>query len=177
MTENEIPVTDSETVDIEPDVTVVDVRGEKEIGFKGMKHLEMSEEDKDKIHEVYSGIIIELDDIKDEFKGVDRAWHVGRVLQEHDVQSNPDMTFVELGAYNTISQMYARRLRYAENIYRFWPEKNYDPQHSVTALGELASRARNEHRIDEAKRGYARLLEHGEMLVHGLALQVAFLRV
>lgn len=164
MSEQEITVSESDTVDVEPDVTVVEVRGEKEIGFKGMKHLEMAESDKDKIHDVYSDIIIELDDVNDSFEGVDRAWHVGRVLQTHDVRSNPEMTFVELGAYNTIDQMYARRLQYAENIYEFWPEQDYDPEHSVTALGELASRARTENRVTEARNGYSRLLENEEML-------------
>lgn len=150
--------------EVDPDVTVLEVRGEKQVGFKGMKHLEMPEEEKDKIHDVYADIIIELDDIKDEFIGADRAWHIGRVMDEYDVQDNPDMTLEDLGAFNTIEDMYARRLFYGRYIYEFWPDQQYDPRHSITALGELASRATNSDRIEEARNGYERIVTADEKL-------------
>jgi|AntRauMinimDraft_4_1070384.scaffolds.fasta_scaffold02104_1 hypothetical protein len=153
-----------DTPDIEPDITVMEVRGEKEIGFMGMKHLELPEEEKDKIHNVYADIIIELDDIKDEFMGADRAWHIGRVMAEHSVDENDDMTLADLGAFNTIDDMYARRLQYARNIYEFWPDKQYDPGHSVTALAELASRATGKGEEETARAGYERILNAGEDL-------------
>lgn len=153
-----------DTPEIEPDITVMEVRGEKEIGFMGMKHLELPEDEKDKIHNVYADIIIALDDIKDEFRGADRAWHIGRVLDEYNVSGNPDMTMTDLGAFNTISEMYARRLIYARNIHEFWPDKQYDPRHSVTALGELVSRARNKDIEETMRSGYNRLLDADEDL-------------
>lgn len=149
---------------IEPDITVMEVRGEKEIGFMGMKHLELPEGEKDKIHNVYAGIIIALDDIKDEFQGADRAWHIGRLLDEYDVSENPDMTMTDLGAFNTIETMHSRRLIYARNIYEFWPDKQYDPRHSVTALGELVSRARGKDITENTLSGYNRLLAADEEL-------------
>lgn len=161
--EFELPGEDSQP-DIDPDVTVIEVRGEKEIGFKGMKHLEMPEEEKDKIHDVYAEIIIELDNIKDEYVGADRAWHVGRVMDEYDVQNHSEMTLEDLGAFNTIEDMYARRLFYARYIYEFWPEQQYDPRHSITALGELASRAVNADRETEARSGYERVVSNDEVL-------------
>lgn len=155
---------DEKRPDVEPEVTVVEVRGEKSVGFKGMKHLQMPEERKDKIHDTYADIIIELDEVKDEYVGVDRAWHIGRVLDEYDVQNNDDMTLEELGAFNTIDDMYARRLFYARAIYSFWPDQEYDPRHSVTTLGELASRATNADRAEEARRGYRRILDADEQV-------------
>lgn len=165
MTENGLNIPDdTEGPEIDPDVTVMEVRGEKEIGFLGMKHLELPEEEKDKIHTVYADIIIALDDIKDEFDGADRAWHIGRVLDEYNVVDDPDMTMTDLGAFNTIKEMHTRRLVYARNIYEFWPDKQYDPRHSVSALGELVSRARNKDKMEKTRRGYNRLLDANEEL-------------
>lgn len=155
---------DNDRPEIDPDITVMEVRGEKEIGFMGMKHLNLPEDKKDKIHDVYADIIIELDNIKDEFTGADQAWHVGRVLNEYNVDENDDMTYTDLGAFNTIDEMYARRLTYARNIYSFWPDKQYDPRHSITALGELVSRARGKNITDQMRNGYNRLLNADEDL-------------
>lgn len=151
--------------EIDPDVTVIEARGEKKIGFKGMKHLQMPEPEKDKIHKIYRDIIIEFDQIKDEYTGVDRAWHLGRVMTEYDVRDDDEMTVTDLGAYNTIEDMYARRLSYARHIHAFWPRQKYDPRHSVSALGELASRASNSDRTEEASLGYTRILDHDEELI------------
>jgi len=150
--------------DIDPDVTIREVRGEKEIGLMGMKHLQMTEQDRDRIHDVYSDILIELDDLDDEFTGAERAWQVGRVLAEYEVAEDDEMTLKELGIYNTLEQMYARRLFYARKIYAFWPDKGYNSQHTVSALGEFASRALNQGREDEATAGYQRLIESGDNL-------------
>lgn len=165
MTDGSLDLPDEENrPEIDPDVTVIEVRGEKEIGFKGMKHLEMPEAKKDEIHDVYTDIIIELDDIKDEYDGADRAWHVGRVMEEYSVQERDDMTLEDLGAFNTMDDMYARRLFYARYIYEFWPDQQYDPRHSVATLGELASRATNSDRVEQARNGYGRIMDHEEIL-------------
>lgn len=155
---------EDERPEVDPDVAVLEVRGEKQIGFKGMKHLEMTEEKKDKIHEVYADIIIELDDIKDQYTGADRAWQIGRVIDEYGVQHHDNMTLTDLGAFNTIEDMYARRLQYACGIYEFWPGRQYDPRHSIAVLGELASRAMNNERDEQARKGYRRLMERDEPL-------------
>lgn len=164
MAGNGLQRPDDSKPDIDPDVTIREVRGEKEIGLMGMKHLQMTEEDRDRIHDVYGDILIDLDDLDDAFSGADRAWHVGRVLAEYDVAGHDEMTLKELGIYNTLEQMYARRLFYARKIYRFWPEKGYNPQHNVSALGEFASRALNQGREDEATAGYRRLVESDDNL-------------
>lgn len=160
-----IDIPDANTVpEIDPEVTVSDVRGQKRLGFKGMKHIQMDDSEMDRIHDVYSDIIIELDDVKETYTGADRAWHIGRVMDEHGVQEDAEMTLEELGAFNTIDDMYARRLFYARYIYEFWPDQQYDPRHSVSALGELASRAVNNDRVEQATRGYQRLVAAGEDL-------------
>lgn len=169
MTGEDVPLSenlesDGEGPQIDPDVTVIEVRGEKQVGLKGLKHIGMSESDKDHIHDVYDNIIIALDDVKDEFRGVDRAWHIGRVMEEYGVRENDEMTLEELGAFNTIDDMYTRRLFYARYIYEFWPDQQYDPRHSVSALGELASRALNGGWETEVKAGYKRILDHDEEL-------------
>jgi len=156
-----------EQPDIEPDIEIMEVRGETEIGFMGMKHVQMPEEEKDKIHDVYADIIIDLDDIKNEYEGADRAWHIGRILDEYNVTENDEMTLEDLGAYNTIGDMYARRLFFARYIFDFWPDQGYDPEHSITALGEFASRALNQEREEQARNGYERLMAQNEPLTKG----------
>lgn len=150
--------------EIDPDISIMEVRGEKELGFMGMKHVEMSEEEKDRIHEVYSDILIDFDDVKDEYEGVDRAWHIGRLMDEHDVYDRDEITLTDLGAFNTMDDMYARRLFFARFIYEFWPNQRYDRQHSIRVLGELASRATNQGREDEAYEGYQQLVMADEDL-------------
>lgn len=164
MTTNDIDIPDDTEPDIEPDITVIDVRGEKQVAFRGLDQLHIPESDKDEIHDIYGDIIIALDAVKDRYVGPDRAWHVGRILDEFDVQNDDDISLKELGKFNTIDDMYARRLFYARYIYTFWPDQNYDPRHSTTALGEFASRALNSDRTEQSKRGYNRLHDAGEDL-------------
>lgn len=150
--------------DVEPDVTVIEVMGEKKLGFEGIKHLEMPEEQKDKIHDTYSNLIIDVDDLKDTFSGADLAWNVGRVLDEHNVEANPDMKLGEIEAYCTLEKLHGRNLEFARYIYRFWPNQEYNPIHSMTALGELATRAHRSNRVEQAQSGYQRLRKHEEPL-------------
>lgn len=153
-----------ENEDFTPNVRVMEVRGEKEVGFLGVEHVQMDEEEKERVHDIYEDIIIALDDVDREYAGADRAWHLGRVLDEFDVSDRDDMTIEDIGRYNTMDDMYPRRLALARCIYEFWPEQGYNPQDSVSALSEFASRALNQGRVEEAHAGYQRLHETGETL-------------
>lgn len=146
------------------DVSVVEVRGKKRVGFDGLEHLKVDEQVKDELLERYEYLILALDDVADEHPaGPDRAWHIGRILDEHNVSESSDITIADIARYNSIG-VDKRRMSYCRNIYHFFPNRGYDPSHSVTALGELASRSRGQDREAEAKRGYDRLVEAGKEL-------------
>lgn len=144
----------------EPRVDVIEVRGEKRVAFEGLEYLDLSTDEEDDILDRYEELLIRLDDIADEHDGVNRAWHIGRTLVEYDVGQDTEITLTEVAKYNSID-VDERRMTYCRNVYEFFPDQRYDNQHSVTALGELASRSRGQGRQDEAAAGYDRLLEAG----------------
>lgn len=146
------------------EVSVVEVRGEKRVGFDGIEHLQVDEDVKDDLLGRYEDIILALDNLADEYEdGAERAWHIGRILDEYGVTENSDITIADIARYNSIG-LNERRINFCRGVYRFFPEQGYDPSHNVTALGELASRAKNQDRIKQARKGYDRLLEAGEGL-------------
>lgn len=144
--------------DVEPRIDVIQVRGEKRVAFEGLEYLDLSTDEEDDILDRYEEFLIRLDDIADQYDGVDRAWHIGRTLVEYNVGQDTTITLTDVAKYNSIG-VDERRMTYCRNIYEFFPDQRYDNQHSVTALGELASRSRGQGREEEASTGYSRLRE------------------
>lgn len=147
----------------EPRVDVIEIRGEKRVAFEGLQYLELSVDEEDDILDRYEELLIRLDDIAEEYTGVDRAWHIGETLVEFDVGQDTEITLADVAKYNSIG-VDERRMTYCRNVYRFFPDQEYDDRHSVTALGELASRSRGQEREEEAAEGYSRLREVGLQL-------------
>lgn len=146
------------------EVSVVTVRGKKRVGFDGVEHLQADEAVKDELLQRYEELILALDDLADEYgEGPDRAWHIGRILDQYGVSEDDAITIADIARYNTIG-VNERRMNYCRDIYRFFPDQEYDPSHTVTALGDLASRAKGQDREEEAKNGYSRLVDAGEAL-------------
>jgi hypothetical protein len=146
--------------DSEPQVDVIEVRGEKRVAFQGLQYLELSIDEEDDLLDRYEELLIRLDDIADEYDGVNRAWHIGKTLVEYNVGQDTEITLADVAKYNSID-VDERRMTYCRNVYQFFPDQKYDEQHSVTALGELASRSRGQGREDEATTGYTRIREAG----------------
>lgn len=144
--------------DVEPRIDVIEVRGEKRVAFEGLEYLDLSTDEEDDILDRYEELLIRLDDIADQYDGVDRAWHIGRTLVEYNVGQDTTITLTDVAKYNSIG-VDERRMTYCRNVYEFFPDQRYDNQHSVTALGELASRSRGQGRVAEASTGYSRLRE------------------
>lgn len=143
------------------EISVVEVRGKKRVGFSGIDYLHVDEETEDQLLQRYEDIILALDDLADQYEdGPDRAWHIGRVLEEYDVSENSDITIADIARYNSIG-VNERRMSYCREIYRFFRDQNYDPSHNVTALGELASRAKGQDRENEARTGYEKIRDAG----------------
>lgn len=144
----------------EPRVDVIEIRGEKRVAFEGLQYLELSTDEEDDILDRYEELLIRLDDIDDEYEGVGCAWHIGKALVEFNVGQDTEITLSDVAKYNSID-VDERRMTYCRNVYSFFPNQGYDERHSITALGELASRSRGQGREQEAAEGYRRLCEAG----------------
>lgn len=156
--------TDGDASEGDLEISVVEVRGKKRVGFNGLEHLQVDESVKEDLLQRYEDLILALDDVADEYDdGPDRAWHIGRVLDEHDVTEDSDITISDIARYNSIG-VNERRMTYCRQLYRFFPDQGYDLSHNVTALGELASRSKGQDREAEAHHGYDRILAAGETL-------------
>lgn len=146
--------------DPEPRVDVIEIRGQKRVAFEGLEYLDLSVDEETDLLDRYEEILIRLDDIADEYDGVDRAWHIGQTLTEYDVGQDTEITISDVAKYNSID-VDERRMAYCRHVFRFFADQEYDPTHSVTALGELASRSRGQGRAEEARAGYQRLRASG----------------
>lgn len=147
----------------EPSVDVVEIRGEKRVAFEGLEYLEFSTDAEDDLLDRYEELLIQLDDLADQYEGATLGWHIGRTLDEYNVGQNTEITLADVAKYNSID-VDERRMTYCRNIYEFWPDQGFDPDHSITSLGELASRANGQGRSDEARKGYRRLRQANENL-------------
>lgn len=143
-----------------PRVDVIEVRGEKRVAFEGLEYLDLSSDQEADILDRYEELLITLDDLADSHDGVDRAWHIGKTLVEYDVGQDTEITLADVAKYNSID-VDERRMTYYRNVYRFFPDRSYDDRHTVTALGELASRSRGLGLEAEAEAGYRRIREAG----------------
>ena len=154
----------TDEIDKHLDISVVEVRGKKRVGFDGLEHLQLDEEVKEDLLQRYEEIILALDDLADEYpEGPDRAWEIGRILDEYNVSETNDITIADIARYNTIG-LNERRMSFCRDVYRFFPDRDYDASHNVTALGDFASRAKGQGRKAEAQRGYRRLVDADEDL-------------
>lgn len=142
---------------ITPELQIIEFGDEKEIGFAGMKHLELDESTKERIHSVYADLVIDIAEADTEYTGADRLWHIGQLLTEYDAIERSEITLSELGLLTTVSDIDGPKLAYARHLYDFWPDHRYLNDHSPTSLGKLASRATTADRIKEAQNGYRRL--------------------
>lgn len=136
---------------VEPTIVIREVRGKKRVGFRGIKHIEMPEEEMRELIEKYGDTLISLQEIDEEFDGLDWRWHVGRVVDEMDDRAQ----FAKLNRYSPIDFGDDYTLKRYHNFYRMFPDADYDPTIKKSIYMELCVG----ERLDESRVAYDRMIE------------------
>lgn len=134
----------------EPNVIIREAWGdEKEVGFRGIEHIDMPEKEMRELIRKYGDTLIALDEIDEEYSGLKWCWHVGKVVSQMDERGE----FAKLNRYSDIDIGDDWTLMRYVNFYKLFPDGNYDPRISKSVYFELAVG----ERLDEAKEAYRNL--------------------
>ncbi len=139
----------------EPNIVIREAWGEeKEVGFRGIEHIDMPEEQMRDLIDKYGETLIELDEIDQEYDGLEWCWHVGRVV--HDMDDRGE--FAKLNRYSDIDIGHDWNIRRYVNFYQLFPEGGYDDRISKSVYLELCIT----ERLEKGKKAYQRLVSYHE---------------
>jgi len=134
-----------------PNIIIREAWGdEKEVGFRGIEHIDMPEEEMMDLIEKYGDTLIELDEIDNEYEGLEWCWHVGRVVSQMDDRGD----FAKLNRYTDIDIGDDWTLLRYVNFYKLFPESGYDQRLSKSVYFEFAVG----QRLEKSKKAYDRLM-------------------
>jgi len=135
----------------EPNIIIREAWGdEKEVGFRGIEHIDMPEEEMMDLIEKYGDTLIELDEIDKEYEGLEWCWQVGRVVSQMDDRGD----FAKLNRYSDIDIGDDWTLLRYVNFYKLFPEGGYDQRLSKSVYFEFTVG----QRLEKAKKAYDRLM-------------------
>ena len=139
----------------EPNIVIREAWGdEKEVGFRGIEHIEMPEEEMLDLIDKYGDTLIALDEIDEEYDGLDWCWHVGEVVS----QMNNKGDFAKLNRYTDLDIGDDWTLLRYINFYKLFPKKGFDDRISKSVYMEMCVG----ERLDEARKAYENLVNfHG----------------
>lgn len=135
----------------EPNIIIREAWGdEKEVGFRGIEHIDMPEEEMMDLIEKYGDTLIELDEIDNEYEGLEWCWHVGRVVSKMDDRGD----FAKLNRYTDIDIGDDWTLLRYVNFHKLFPGGGYDQRFSKSVYFEFAVG----QRLEKSKKAYDRLM-------------------
>jgi len=139
----------------EPNVVIREAWGdEKEVGFRGIEHIDMPEEEMLDLIDKYGDTLIALDEIDKEYDGLEWCWYVGEVVSQMDDRGD----FAKLNRYTDISIGDDWTLLRYVNFYKLFPEKEFDPRISKSVYLEMCVG----ERLDKARKAYENLVSFDE---------------
>lgn len=137
----------------EPNIVIREAWGEeKEVGFRGIEHIDMPEKEMLDLIEKYGDTLIALDEIDNEYDGLEWCWHVGRVVSQMDDRGD----FAKLNRYTDINIGDDWTLMRYVNFYKLFPDGDYDPRISKSVYFELTVGKR----LEKAETAYKNLRNH-----------------
>jgi hypothetical protein len=137
----------------DPNIIIREAWGEeKEVGFRGIEHIDMPEEEMMELIDKYGDTLIELDKIDEEYEGLEWCWQVGRIVSQMDDRG----AFAKINRYTDIDIGDDWTLIRYVNFYKLFPEGNFDSRLSKSVYFELAIG----ERLQESKKAYNRLINY-----------------
>jgi len=139
----------------EPNVVIREAWGdEKEVGFRGIEHIDMPEEEMIELIDKYGDLLIELDSIDNKYGGLEWCWQVGRVVSKMNNRGD----FAKLNRYSDINIGDDWTLMRYLNFYKLFPDGGYDERMTKSVYFEFAVG----ERIEKSEKAYSRLVEYHE---------------
>lgn len=136
----------------EPNIVIREAWGdEREVGFRGIEHIDMPVQEMRDLIEKYGDTLIELQEVGEEHDGVEFYWQAGRVVANMDDRAE----FAKLARYSDLDIDDWTLRRYA-NFYRLFPEHDFDPRISKSVYTELSIG----ERLGIAKEAYENLINY-----------------
>lgn len=118
----------------EPNIVIREAWGdEKEVGFRGIEHIDMPVEEMRELIEKYGDTLIELQETSEEHDGVEFYWQAGRVVANMDDRAE----FAKLARYSDLDIDDWTLRRYA-NFFKLFPDHDFDPRISKSVYIELS---------------------------------------
>lgn len=143
------------TRDREPNIVIREAWGnEKEVGFRGIEHIDMPEQEMLDLIDKYGDILIKLDEVEDKYEGLDWCWHIGRIVSQMDDRGD----FAKLNRYTDIDIGDDWTLLRYVNFYKLFPDGDFHPDISKSVYFEFAVA----ERIEGSKRAYERLVNYND---------------
>lgn len=135
----------------EPNIIIREAWGdEKEVGFRGIEHIDMPEEEMMELIGKYGDTLIALDEIDNKYDGIEWCWHVGRVVSQMDDRGD----FAKLNRFTDIDIGDDWTLMRYLNFYKLFPDGDYDPRISKSVYFEFAVG----ERLEESRKAYSQLM-------------------
>lgn len=139
----------------EPNIIIREAWGdEKEVGFRGIEHIDMPEKEMLELINKYGDTLIELDEIDGKKEGLEWCWHIGRIVNNMDDRG----AFAKLNRYTDLDIGDDWTLLRYVNFYKLFPDGNFDDRISKSVYFELAVG----ERLKNSKKAYKKLKNYGD---------------
>lgn len=140
------------------DIRIEEVRGKKKVGVRGDFSLERRGEIRELVNN-YGDALVRLYEINIEYSGLERRWHIGKVVEEEVETHEEEANLSKLVEYSPFELESAWSLRRYNNFYNMFPDGDFDPDISPSKYDELAT---NERMEKGSALAYERFKKHAD---------------
>lgn len=138
----------------EPNIVIREAWGdEKEVGFRGIEHIDMPVQEMRDLIDKYGDTLIELQEVSEDHDGIEFYWQAGRVVANMDDRAE----FAKLARYSDLDIDDWTLKRYA-NFYRLFPDHDFDSRISKSVYIELSVG----ERLEVARDAYDNLVNYSD---------------
>lgn len=140
-------------VEENPNIVVKEIRGEKKVGFSGLKYIEDSESELRQLVEEWKETIIALHEA-DELDTPEREWKFGRIVEER-VETGDNLELKQILNYSTLDIAQSYDLKIFRNFYNMFPEGDFNKELSWALYRDMLV----DKRLDEFHDVYDHIVE------------------
>lgn len=138
----------------DPNIVVREIRGEKKVGFRGLKYIERDEEELRKLVEEKKESIVSLHEAN-ERDTPQREWLFGQVV-EQTAEGEESSDLKEILNYSTLDIAQSYDLKLFRNFYKMFPSGDFSEELPWALYRDMLV----DKRLDEFHEVYNRIIEH-----------------
>lgn len=137
----------------DPNIVVREIRGEKKVGFRGLKYVEKDEAELRELVQKKEDTIIALHEA-DTYDSPYREWKVGQIVEETAGDDRSDLN--DILKYSTLNIAQSYDLKLFQNFYRMFPDGNFSEELPWALYREMLV----DKRLDEFHDVYNRIIKN-----------------